>query len=62
MSTDRYALNRNEGIDTVHRNAREECNLDDADDREWIDQATADGLLAKGTAKPCRHCMEGDPA
>ena len=55
---DRYSLNRNEGTDTLHRNGREECNLDDADDRETIDAATADALLLRGTAVRCKHCWD----
>ncbi len=52
----RYTLNRNEGMDTLHRNAREECNLDDADERQTIDAHTADAMLSKNQAQTCRHC------
>lgn len=53
-----YVLNRNDGIDTLHRNPREQCNQDDAIGRQTIDAETADALLANGTARPCAHCME----
>lgn len=56
-----YVLNRNEGMDTVHRNPREECNVDDADGRQTIDEATALKLsLSKDVAR-CQHCW-ADPA
>lgn len=57
MSDPYYVLNRNEGIDTVHRNPREECNVDDAEDRQTIDALTAIRLLDNEEAKPCRHCI-----
>lgn len=52
-----WVLNKNEGVDTVHRNGREECNLDDAEGRQTIDALTAAKLLENGEAKPCRHCL-----
>lgn len=55
---DRYVLNVNEGVDTLHRNPREECNLDDSLGRKEIDPLTADALLARGNAVHCRHCMK----
>ena len=56
MSDPYYVLNRNEGTDTLHRNPREECNLDDATDRQTIDAETADALLALGGTRRCSHC------
>ena len=62
MSTDPYyVLNRNEGEDTVHRNPREECNVDDADGRETIDEASALKLSMAGGARKCLHCYD-EPA
>ncbi len=53
----RYVLNVNEfDADVLHRDPREECNLDDADGRQTIDAHTADALLSKNQAQPCRHC------
>ena len=60
MSTDYYVLNRNEGLDTIHRNPREECNVDDAEGRQVIDAHTADEMLTRGTARRCQHCMKED--
>ena len=58
--SDRFVLNLNEhGMDVVHRNPREECNLDDAEGRETIDEATYHALLEHQAALPCRHCTEG---
>lgn len=60
MSTDYWVLNRNEGLDTVHRNPREECNTDDAEGRQTIDARTADEMLTRGAARRCQHCMKED--
>ena len=57
-----YVLNRNEGIDTLHRNPREECNVDDAEGRETVDAETADALLALGDTRRCAHCYQEDPS
>ena len=59
--SDYFVLNRNEGVDTVHRNPREECNTDDAEGRETIDGETADALITRGTARRCGHCYPEDP-
>jgi len=56
----RYVLVSREGVDTVHRNPREECNLDDTEADQEIDRATAAALLAAGQAEACQHCGE-DP-
>lgn len=58
MSEPYIVLNRNEGTDTVHRNPREECNLDDAEDRSVIDPDTAEALLKSGDAVRCQHCNQ----
>ena len=51
-----FVLNGNPGEDDVlHRNPREECNLDDSKGRQTVDPETADALLALGT-KRCQHC------
>lgn len=54
--TDRYVLNRNKGIDVMHKNPREECNTDDAVGREVLDPATALQMVLKGHARTCGHC------
>ena len=54
--SDYFVLNRNEGVDTVHRNPRESCNTDDSEGRETIDGETADALVIRGTARRCGHC------
>ena len=51
-----YVLNKNEGIDTLHRNPREECNLDDAEGRVTIDALTAKAMKAGGHVRLCKHC------
>ena len=60
MSDPYFVLNRNEGIDTIHRNPREECNVDDAEQRSTVDVESAAALIPSGGARPCQHCM--DPA
>ena len=55
-----FVLNRNEGTDTIHRNPREECNVDDAEGRQTIDGDTADALLTMDTAVRCQHCYQED--
>ena len=61
MSDPYFVLNRNEGIDTLHRNPREECNVDDADQRQTVDGETADALLTRGVARRCAHCYSEEP-
>jgi hypothetical protein len=62
MTTDAayWVLNRNDGVDTIHRNPREACNTDDADGRQTIDALTAARMLEGKEAKACRHCLASD--
>lgn len=62
MTDPYFVLNRNEGADTLHRNPREECNVDDAEDRQTIDAETADALVALGEARRCQHCYQEEPS
>jgi hypothetical protein len=63
MSTEPYfVLNRNAGDDTIHRNPREECNVDDAEGRDWVDPDTAEALLKSGDAVRCQHCYPEEQA
>ena len=62
MTEPYFVLNRNEGTDTVHRNPREECNVDDAVGRQTIDPDTAEALLNSGDAVRCRHCYQETPS
>jgi hypothetical protein len=55
-----YVLNANEGIDTLHRNPREECNVDDAEGRETIDAKTYEAMKAGDNARLCKHCHRKD--
>ena len=56
--SERFVLNRNtDGDDVLHRNPREECNQDDARQRQTIDADTADALLARDQARRCGHCF-----
>ena len=57
----RYQIVRkSDGIDTLHVNAREECNLDDADHVETITPARAVELKMGGHARLCRHCFPAE--
>lgn len=53
-----WVLNRNEGVDVLHPDPREECNLDDSKGRTVVDAATGQALLEAGTADLCLHCGE----
>lgn len=53
----RFKLNRNEGVDTIHaEHPHEECNVDDATGTSFVDEMTAEDMLAKGDARKCEHC------
>jgi hypothetical protein len=54
--TDRFVLVQRDGTDTLHRNPREECNVDDAKAKSTIDEATALGLFRDPATKRCQHC------
>jgi hypothetical protein len=64
MTDPYYVLNVNDGIDTVHRNPREKCNVDDAKGRQTVDEETAHAVLAMKEAIRCQHCWTEteDPA
>lgn len=55
-----YVINRNDGEDTLHRDPREVCNVDDAEGRQTLDTATGTALEASGDVHLCRHCIGGD--
>lgn len=52
-----YVINRNDGTDTLHRNPREECNVDDAEGRQTIDPTTGAALEKSGDIHLCGHCI-----
>jgi hypothetical protein len=59
----RFIVNVNEGgDDVIHRNPREECNTDDADNVQAIDPRTAAAMIASGSARTCEHCIEQSEA
>jgi hypothetical protein len=51
-----YVVNQNEGTDTLHRDPREVCNVDDAVGRTTVDAATGKALETSGDIRLCRHC------
>ncbi len=51
-----YVLNINDGVDVLHRDPREVCNVDDAEGRQTIDFATADAMLTTDKVRRCAHC------
>lgn len=57
--TARYRVNRNErGQDVVHdEHPLEECNIDDARDRDWWDVDVAREKVGAGEARFCHHCL-----
>ena len=56
MSEPYYILNVNDGIDTLHKNPREECNVDDIEGRQVIDEATFLAKKRGGFDRLCLHC------
>lgn len=57
MTEPYYVLNKNDGVDTLHRDPREQCNVDDADGRTTIDAITGAALEASGDIHLCGHCI-----
>lgn len=49
--------------DVIHQeHPYEECNVDDAIDREWVALERAREIVAVGQARCCEHCLsEGLP-
>ena len=58
MTEEKFILNVNDGVDTIHRVAglTESCNTDDVVGKQKIDVATAAAMLGRGTAVRCQHC------
>lgn len=53
-----YQLVHRSGVDTLHQqHPWEVCNVDDAEDREEVDDETAAALMAIGSARACAHCQ-----
>lgn len=57
MSEPYYVLNKNDGVDTLHRDPREECNVDDAEGRSMLDPTTGRALEESGDIHLCGHCI-----
>lgn len=55
-----YVLNKNEGVDTLHRNPGERCNTDDAVGRSTVDPKTAEALEKGGYIRLCKHCYPAE--
>lgn len=55
---ERYILNINDGVDTVHRanGLTESCNTDDVVGKQKIDALTAAAMIDRGQAVACKHC------
>lgn len=60
MGEERFILNVNDGVDTIHREAglTESCNTDDIEGRQSIDVSTAASMLDRGQARRCEHCFK----
>ena len=52
----RYLLVPKDGIDTLHRDPTESCQMDDTQREEVVDEATALKLKLGGYERLCRHC------
>lgn len=53
---DRYIVVRKDGIDVLHVNPREECNLDDTEADQVLTEDEAEMAINLGTARACGHC------
>jgi hypothetical protein len=62
MTEPRYIVNENDGIDTLHRNNSEKCNVDDAEGAKAVDPLTARALERGGHIRLCGHCYPKDEA
>lgn len=60
MAAGEYILNRKEGRDTIHDPSRltESCNTDQIESRAKVDEFTAEAMMIRGDAVPCKHCMK----
>lgn len=63
MTDEPFILNRNLGMDVLHRSAglTESCNSDDVVDRTKVDPLTAAALEKTGEARWCQHCVGEKP-
>ena len=52
----RYLLVPKDGIDTLHRDPGESCQMDDTKREETVDETTALALKRGGYVRLCRHC------
>lgn len=55
-----YVLNKQDGIDTLHKNPRESCNSDQIEGRQTLDPDTGEALEKGGYVRLCQHCMKED--
>ena len=53
-----YRITRRSGVDTVHRNPGEQCNLDDTEADRPIDEDRALELIERHDARGCAHCWK----
>ena len=59
----RYLLVPKDGIDVLHRDPGEQCQMDDTENEESIDASTYEAMKAGGHARLCRHCHpQEDPS
>ena len=52
----RYRLVPKDGIDTLHRDPGEACNLDDTEAERAVDESTALAMKLGGYVRLCGHC------
>lgn len=57
-SEEKFLLNVNDGVDTIHRlkGLTENCNTDDVVGKQHIDGGTAAAMLKRGQAVRCQWC------
>ena len=53
----RYFIVPKDGIDTLHRDPGEQCQMDDTTREQEVDEASALAMKMGGYARLCQHCI-----
>lgn len=53
----RFVVTRKDGKDTMHRNPVARCDLRGKLDDQTVDEFTAEAMMLRGDATPCKWCI-----
>lgn len=53
---DRWVRTHRAGVDTIHKNPGERCNLDDTESDRAVTEDEALASIESGDSVPCQHC------